>query len=128
MNVPEGLFYTKEHEWVKIDGNLAKMGISDHAQHELGDITFVELPALHVQCKQFKQIAIIESVKAASDVYAPLSGKISAVNKQVVANPELVNQSPYDQGWLLVIELTEESQLANLMDAETYKNYLKENL
>ncbi|MBU1085907.1 MAG: glycine cleavage system protein GcvH [Candidatus Omnitrophica bacterium] len=128
MNVPEGLFYTKEHEWVKIDGNLAKIGISDHAQHELGDITFVELPALHAPCEQFKQIATIESVKAASDVYAPLSGKISAVNNEVVANPELVNQSPYEQGWLLVIEITEESQLANLMDAEAYKNYLKENM
>ncbi len=128
MNVPEGLFFTKEHEWVKIDGNLAKMGISDHAQHELGDITFVELPALHAQCEQFKQIAIIESVKAASDVYAPLSGKISAVNNEVADNPELVNKSSYDQGWLLVIELTEESQVENLMDTEEYKNYLKENM
>ena len=128
MIVPEGLFFTKEHEWVKIDGNLAKMGISDHAQHELGDITFIELPVLHAQCEQFKQIAIIESVKAASDVYAPLSGKISAVNNQVVDNPELVNKSPYDQGWLLVIELTEKSQIQNLMDTEAYKNYLKESM
>ena len=128
MNVPEGLFFTKEHEWVKIDGNLAKMGISDHAQHELGDITFVELPGLHAQFEQFKQIATIESVKAASDVYAPLSGKISAINREVVDNPDLVNKFPYDQGWLLVIELTEESQIQHLMDAEGYKNYLKENM
>ena len=128
MNVPEGLFFTKEHEWVKINGNLAKMGISDHAQHELGDITFVELPALHAQFEQFKQIATIESVKAASDVYAPLSGKVSAINNEVVDNPELINKSPYDQGWLLAIELTAESQVENLMDAEAYKNYLKENI
>lgn len=128
MNVPAGLFFTKEHEWVKVDGNMAKMGISDHAQHELGDITFIELPSLHTQCEQFKQIATVESVKAASDIYAPLSGKISAVNNEVIEKPELVNQSPYDQGWLLVIELTEESQLQNLMDAEEYKNYLKENM
>ncbi|MFH1062238.1 MAG: glycine cleavage system protein GcvH [Candidatus Omnitrophota bacterium] len=128
MNVPEGLFYTKEHEWVKIDGNQAKMGISDHAQHELGDITFVELPAQQTQCEQFKQIATIESVKAASDIYAPLSGKVTAVNNKVVENPELVNQSPYEQGWLLAIELTEESQIENLMDADAYKNYLKESL
>ncbi len=128
MNVPDGLFFTKEHEWVKIDGNLAKMGISDHAQHELGDITFVELPALHAQFDQFKQIATIESVKAASDVYAPLSGKVSAINNEVLNNPELVNKSSYDQGWLLVIELTEESQIEQLMDAEGYKNYLKDNM
>ena len=128
MNVPDGLFYTKEHEWVKIDGNLAKMGISNHAQSELGDITFVELPAQYARCEQFKQIATVESVKAASDVYAPLSGKITAVNHEVVDNPELVNQSPYEQGWLLVIELNQESQIENLMNPEAYKNYLKENM
>lgn len=127
MNVPEGLFFTKEHEWVKIDGNMAKMGISDHAQHELGDITFIELPAQYTPCEQFKQIATVESVKAASDIYAPLSGKIAAVNNKVVENPELVNQFPYEQGWLLVIELTDKSQIENLMNADRYEKYLKEN-
>lgn len=127
MNVSEGLFYTKEHEWVKIDGSMAKMGISDHAQHQLGDITFIELPSQYTQCEQFKRIATIESVKAASDIYAPLSGKIAAVNNKVVENPELVNQSPYEQGWLLAIELKDKSQIENLMNADQYTKYLKEN-
>jgi glycine cleavage system H protein len=128
MKVPDGLLYTKEHEWVKIDGTFAKMGITDHAQSELGDITFVELPAQHAHCEQFKQIATIESVKAASDVYAPLSGKIASVNNDVVDNPDLINRSPYDEGWLVVIEINEESQADNLMDAEAYQKYLKDNM
>ena len=128
MNVPEGLLYTKEHEWVKIDGALAKMGITDHAQSALGDVTFIELPAQYAHCDQFKQLGTIESVKAASDIYAPLSGKIASVNNDVVDNPELVNKSPYDEGWLVVIEVTEESQTGNLMNAESYKQYLKDQM
>ncbi|MFH1092782.1 MAG: glycine cleavage system protein GcvH [Candidatus Omnitrophota bacterium] len=125
MNIPDGLFYTKEHEWVKIEGNKAKMGITDYAQSSLGDITFVELPNKDAKCAQFKQIAAIESVKAASDIYAPLSGRVIQINEQVKNNPELINQSPYEQGWFLAIEISDKKEKDNLMDSAGYKKFLE---
>ncbi len=125
MNVPEGLFFTKEHEWVKIEGNKATIGITDHAQHALGDITFVELPAKDKACEQFKQIAAVESVKAASDIYAPMSGKILELNKEVESKPELLNQSPYEQGWLLKIAISDEKEKDNLMNSSVYEKFLE---
>jgi len=125
MDIPDGLFFTKEHEWVKIEGNRAKMGITDHAQHALGDITFIELPGKGKECRQFKQIATVESVKAASDVYAPLSGKVAEVNQAIAAKPELVNQSPYEQGWFAVIELSDEKEKNNLLTGDAYRTYVK---
>ncbi len=122
--VREGLFYTKEHEWVKIEGNLATFGISDHAQHALGDITFVELPKLGAELAHGKMFATIESVKAASDVFVPLSGKIVKVNSDLVNKPESINKSPYDQAWFVKVEIKNEAEKKNLMDASAYKNYL----
>ncbi|MCP4650821.1 MAG: glycine cleavage system protein GcvH [PVC group bacterium] len=127
MNVPTGLFYTKEHEWVNIEGKKVTMGIDDYAQSSLGDITFIELPKVGDVCEQFKQFATVESVKAASDVYAPLSGKIIKVNEEVQNSPEIVNQSPYENGWFVVIELSDEKEKDNLMDSTAYQKYLEEN-
>ncbi|MDD5746937.1 MAG: glycine cleavage system protein GcvH [Candidatus Omnitrophica bacterium] len=125
MNIPDGLLFTKEHEWVKIEGKRAKMGITDYAQHSLGDITFIELPGKGKTCRQFKQMATVESVKAASDVYASLSGNVVEVNETIVRQPELVNQSPYEQGWFVVIELSDEKEKDNLMNGDAYRNYVK---
>jgi len=126
MNVPEGLLYTKEHEWVRIEKNMATMGITDYAQSSLGDITFVELPKQGAVCAQFKQVATVESVKAASDVYAPLSGTVIKSNDAIINNPELVNQFPYDKGWFIVIELSDDKEKNNLLTADAYRAYLEE--
>lgn len=123
MNIEKGLFYTKEHEWVKIEANQATIGISDYAQHSLGDITFVELPKIGDELKQFKIFSTVESVKAASDVYAPLSGKIVKVNEEIVSNPQAINQSPYKEGWFIVIEIENEDEKKNLLNDSDYKEY-----
>jgi len=123
MNVPENLFYTKDHEWARVEGKNAFIGITDYAQSSLGDITFVELPKAGRMLKQSEPSATVESVKAASDVYAPLSGKVLSVNQELAAHPELVNQSPYEKGYFFLIELEDESEKANLMDALSYKRY-----
>lgn len=125
MNVEEGLFYTKEHEWVKIEGKSATIGITDHAQHALGDITFVELPKVGAQLEQSKLAATVESIKAASDVYAPLSGKVIKINPELSDNPGLVNQSPYGSGWLAVIEIKDDKEKDVLMSSVKYQEYLK---
>lgn len=125
MNVPEDLLYTKEHEWVKIEGNKAKMGITDYAQSSLGDITFVELPNKDTGCTQFKQLATVESVKAASDIYAPMTGIVIQINEEVKNKPELLNQSPYEQGWFLVIKISDEKETGNLMSPQEYKKLLE---
>jgi glycine cleavage system H protein len=124
MNIPEKYFFTKEHEWVKIDGNKAKIGISDYAQHKLGDITFVDLPAAGKTVKQFDVLTGIESVKAASDIYSPVSGKVTAVNSALESAPEMVNKSPYEQGWMAELEITNPGETSNLMDAAAYKAYV----
>ncbi|MFH1458819.1 MAG: glycine cleavage system protein GcvH [Candidatus Omnitrophota bacterium] len=126
MNVPQDLLYTKEHEWVKIENNRAKIGITDYAQGSLGDITFVELPKINAECVQSKQIATVESVKAASDVYAPLSGKVREINQDVVNQPELINQSPYEKGWFLIIEVSDHKEKDNLITPADYLKYLEE--
>ena len=126
MEVEKGLFYTKEHEWVKIEGKEATIGISDYAQTSLGDITFVELPEIGKEVEQFKPIAALESVKAASDIYAPLSGKVIKVNEEIVQAPELINQSPYTEGWFAVIEIKDEVEKEKLMDDAAYDEYLME--
>jgi glycine cleavage system H protein len=125
MNVAQNLLYTKEHEWVKIEGNLATIGISDHAQHALGDITFIELPEIGAGLAQFKQYASVESVKAVSDVYAPLSGKVVKVNQELANRPEIINQSPYTDGWIAVIEINNPKEKEALLDASTYVKYLE---
>ena len=125
MNIPEGLFYTREHEWVKIEGNQVTVGITDYAQSTLGDITFIELPEVGVEVAQSDTLAAVESVKAASDVYAPLSGKVIKVNQLLESSPEIINQSPYEDGWLAVIELKDESEKEELLDHSSYKTYIE---
>lgn len=125
MNVPENLLYTKEHEWVGLSGRSAKIGITDYAQSHLGDITFVDVPKAGSAVKQFKQCATVESVKAASDVYAPISGKVIKANEDLAAHPELVNQSPYEKGYFAAIEISDEKEASNLMKAAEYKQYVE---
>ncbi|NQT95581.1 MAG: glycine cleavage system protein GcvH [Candidatus Omnitrophica bacterium] len=125
MNIPEGLLYTKEHEWAKIEGSKVVVGISDYAQSSLGDITFVELPKVGDEVKQFKTLTTIESVKAASDVYAPLTGKVVKINEKIVNSPEVVNQSSYEDGWFVVLEIKDENEKKNLMNAADYKTYVE---
>jgi glycine cleavage system H protein len=119
------MYFTKEHEWVKVKDGIGAVGISDHAAHELGDITFVELPQMGKSVKQFDILASIESVKAASDIYAPVSGKVVKVNEALDTAPEIVNESAEDAGWMAWIEIADESELKNLMTREQYEEYLK---
>ncbi len=118
-------FFTKEHEWVEMDGAQAIVGISEHAAHELGDITFVELPKIGKSLKQFDTLAGIESVKAASDIYAPVSGKVVQVNDKLEDAPELVNQGAESEGWICRLEGVDASELAALLDAAAYAKYLE---
>ncbi|MCX5694232.1 MAG: glycine cleavage system protein GcvH [Candidatus Omnitrophica bacterium] len=125
MNTPKNILYTKDHEWVRIEGKIAYVGITDYAAHSLGDITFVELPKIGEVLKQSAFCATVESVKAASDVYAPLSGKVVGINAQLATNPELINQSPYEQGYFFSMEFSNEAEKANLMDAVAYQKYVE---
>ncbi len=119
--VRDNLKYTEAHEWLKIDGNKAKVGITDHAQEELTDIVFVELPEVGKEVKKGDELCVVESVKSVSEIYAPVSGKIVAVNSKLEDTPEIVNQSPYDDGWLVELEVTDDSEVDGLLDAGSYK-------
>ncbi len=119
------MYFTKEHEWVKVKDGIGAVGISEHAAHELGDVTFVELPKMDAVVKQFAVLGSIESVKAASDIYAPISGKVVKINEVLNNSPEIVNESAEDAGWMAWIEIADESELKNLMTSEQYGEYLK---
>ena len=119
------IYFTKEHEWVKVSGTSAVCGISDHAAHELGDITFVELPAIGKVVKQEEVMAAIESVKAASDIYAPVSGKVVKVNSELDDAPEKVNESAEEEAWMVELELADAAELSKLMTKAQYEAYLK---
>ncbi len=126
MEVKKDCFYTKEHEWIKIEGNVGVVGITSYAQDTLGDITFVEFLAEGKEISQFERIGTVESVKAASDIYSPLSGKIVSINTTTVESPEIINTSPYEEGWLVKIEIKDaESEIKNLMKPQDYEEYLK---
>ncbi|MCX7847305.1 MAG: glycine cleavage system protein GcvH [bacterium] len=126
MHVPEELWYTKEHEWVRFEGGgRARMGITDHAQHELGDITYVDLPGVGKQVTQGAELMVIESVKAASDVYAPVSGTVGEVNTALADAPELINKDPYGGGWLCVLSGVDEGEKARLLSAAEYRALLE---
>lgn len=126
-NIPNDLFYTTSHEWVKpeIDGTLS-VGITDHAQCLLGDVVFLELPKIGKKVSQGKETAVIESVKAAADVYAPLSGEIIAINEQLKSTPELINQSPYENAWIFKINPAEAEAYKNLLTADQYRSHISE--
>lgn len=119
--------YTETHEWVKIEGDSATIGISDHAQDSLGDVTFVELPESGSRVTKGKECGVIESVKAASDLYAPVSGTVAEVNGELETAPEAINQSPWEKGWLFKVNGVDASELDSLMDAEAYEKFLESN-
>lgn len=124
MTYPKEYRYTKEHEWVKLEGNRARVGITDHAQHELGDIVYVELPKVGTKVKQMQEFATIESVKAVSPIYAPISGEIIDVNRELETKPELINQSPHEQGWIAIIAPSTPEELDALLTAEQYEQHI----
>jgi glycine cleavage system H protein len=123
-NVPSDLKYTKSHEWVRVSGDMATVGITDHAQHELTDIVFVELPEIGKQFKSGEATAVVESVKTASDIYSPVSGEILETNKAVVDNPALANTEPYAGGWFFKIKLSNPAELNALHSPEDYKKQI----
>lgn len=119
------LLFTKEHEWVLVKGNVIRIGISDYAQNELGDVVFVDLPTIGDRVEEGEGIAALESVKAVSDVYAPVSGEIIAINEALEDSPELVNESPFDRGWIVEIEVDSGAQTGDLMNQQEYEAFLK---
>ena len=121
MNLPQDLKYTKDHEWIKIDGTTGTVGITDHAQGELGDVVFVELPAAGKAVKLGQSFGTIEAVKAVSDLYAPVTGSITEVNAALNATPELVNKEPYGAGWMVKIKLANPDEVKGLLDAAGYQ-------
>lgn len=122
MKVMEGLYYTKDHEWVKTEGDKAYIGISDFAQHALGDLVFVELPEIGEELSEGETFGAVESVKAASDVYIPVSGKVVEINEAVVDDPSLLNQDAYEN-WMICVELSDRSQLEQLMNSVQYEEF-----
>ncbi len=125
-NVPAELKYTKGHEWVKIEGDVVTMGITDFAQHSLTDIVFVELPEKGKKVYAGKSFCVVESVKSVSDVYAPVNGEVLEANGSLEQSPENVNKEPYGEGWIAKIKTSDSGELENLMDSEAYKKYLAE--
>lgn len=121
---PDDRLYSEEHEWAMIDGSRAKIGISDHAQCSLGDVVYVELPSVDTEINRGAPIGVVESVKAVSDIYAPISGIVKAVNQDVINNPELVNQDPYQQAWMIEVELSNPKEAEQLMNATAYQEFL----
>lgn len=125
MTVAEGLLYTKDHEWTKVEGDTATVGITDYAQEQLGEVVFVELPKVGKEFDVHKEFAVVESSKAASDVYSPVAGKVTEVNSELETRPELINEDCYNAGWLCRLQITDKASLENLMDAKKYEEYLK---
>lgn len=125
MEIIEHLLYTKDHEWINIEGDEASVGISDYAQESLGDITFIELPNIGDEVDQFEEFVSLESVKAASDIFAPMSGAIIAINEDLNEEPGLINKSPYEKGWIARIKLSDSEEHSNLMTAEEYGKFLE---
>lgn len=126
MAVPSEFKYSKEHEWVKVDGNEATIGITEYAQGELGDIVFVELPETDEEISEGDTFGSVESVKTVSELYAPLSGKVLEVNEELEDSPEFVNESPYEKAWMVKVEISDESELDNLLSADEYSEMIGE--
>jgi glycine cleavage system H protein len=122
---PEELLYTQDHEWIRVDGTTAAVGITDHAQKELGDIVFVELPQIGAHVTAKESFGTVESVKAVADVYSPVTGEVTAVNPKVRQTPELLNSDPHGEGWLIQVELKDRTETESLMTADEYEAYLK---
>jgi glycine cleavage system H protein len=124
VNVPTELMYTREHEWVGVEGKIATVGITDWAQGELGDVVFVELPAIGREVKQGDAFGTIEAVKAVSDLYSPVSGKVIEVNSSLDDDPMMVNREPYGEGWMIKVEMSDTSELNQLLDATNYSKLI----
>ena len=124
MNIPENLLYTKEHEWIKVEDNTATIGITDYAQSELGDIVFLEFPNIGDKFEQNDIFGTIEAVKTLADLYIPIGGEIIENNDELDSNPELINSSPYDEGWIVKISLTNSDDVKGLLNAADYKSLI----
>ncbi len=125
-NIPSDLHYAKTHEWVELnDDDIITVGISDHAQALLGDLVYVELPEVGAEAKSGEEIGVVESVKAASDIYSPVNGEVVEINEEVSENPELVNQDPYGSGWLFKIRAEDSEELRDLLDADAYETLVE---
>ena len=124
--VPQDLRYTKDHEWVKVEGDVATIGVTDYAASQLGDVVFVDLPAVGKAVDQFATFGVVESVKAVSDLYAPVSGEITDVNAELGAKPELVNSDPFGDGWMIRVKVADPGQLTDLLDAAGYEQLTSE--
>lgn len=125
MNVPDDLFYTESHEWIKREGDNARVGITDHAQAELTDVVYVELPKVGATAEARGQIAVVESVKAASDIYAPIKGTVVEVNKALECNPALINTDPFGEGWIFVLKMDSPDDVKQLKDAAAYRKAIE---
>ena len=125
MEFPKGLRYSREHEWVLVEEDAATIGITDYAQEQLGDVVFVELPELDTQLTKDEPFSVVESVKAVSDIYAPVSGRVTEVNTELTNSPETVNEDPYGDAWLVQIELSDPEELDSLMTAEEYEQFIE---
>ena len=126
METPKDIKYTEDHEWVRVTGNTAVVGITDYAQGELGDIVFVELPAVGTEVAQGASFGTIEAVKTVSDLFAPLGGKVVEVNAAVADKPELINKSPYGDGWMIKLEMANPAEMGKLMEADAYRSHVGE--
>ncbi|MFD1020470.1 glycine cleavage system protein GcvH [Thalassobacillus hwangdonensis] len=126
MSLPKDFRYSEEHEWVKVEGEKVRIGITDFAQSELGDIVFVELPEVGEEIEADEPFGSVESVKTVSELYAPLSGKVVEVNEDLEDSPEFVNESPYEKAWMIVVEPSDDSEMDELMDADQYAEMIQE--
>ena len=126
MDFPDDILYTKEHEWVRIENGKARIGITDYAQKELGDIVFVELPEVGSEVTAMEPLGVVESVKTVSDIYSPVSGKVLEINDELESIPELVNSSPYENGLMIVVKMNDKEELKELLSAEIYTKYVEE--
>jgi glycine cleavage system H protein len=126
MNFPEDLQYTRDHEWARVQGNRVTVGITDFAQDQLGDVVYVEFPDVGDVIKKGEAFGVVESTKAVSDLFSPVSGKVIEVNSPLGDAPETVNEDPYEEGWMIVVEISDPKELAELMDAPTYRKFVEE--
>jgi glycine cleavage system H protein len=124
MTLPENVKYTKDHEWIRIDGAVGVIGITDYAQGELGDIVFVEVPPIGRKVEAGQVFGTVEAVKAVSDLYSPITGEVLEVNKEIQDSPELVNKEPYERGWMIKVKIDNEAELASLLDLAAYKTLI----
>ena len=124
MNFPENFLFTDDHEWVDINGDIATIGITDYAQSELGDIVFIEFPDLNTVFKKGESIGTIEAVKTVADIYMPLSGKIVSLNDELNDDPSLVNNNPFNKGWMLKVQIMHKEEVSELMNTEKYNNFI----